>query len=468
MPWVICFLVGAVAGAIAVFVLLLDRIRKVKKRELATEQLTARAKQAQVDAVAKEKALERKEREAGEQLAAKARQIDAEAIAREQAITRRDQEGLERLEVRARNIESEMFAKEAVIERRAMDLRLRREEFEKQIITYANLSRENVALKRDLQNIDVTLHKLQLDGDARNKAQQHLDERSNELARRYLRETVKAVGGALNPNNFAACKDRLLNVIARVREIGFTISADEEMQYISELKINYERVVKAALEREEQARIRAQIREEERLRREVERELAQTEREEQAIQAALDQALAEARDQHSAEVDLLRAKLAEAQERAQRAISMAQQTKAGNVYVISNIGAFGRGVFKVGMTRRLEPLDRIRELGDASVPFPFDIHMMVSCDDAPSLENALHRALHKSRINRVNPRKEFFRAEFETILQVVRHHHGEVQYTADPEALEFNQSLTMSEADADYVEEVYEAAEEELPPVTET
>jgi hypothetical protein len=439
MPWVICFLLGSVAGAIAVFVLLIDRIRKVKKKELATERLTTIAKQAQVEALAKEKALERREREAVEELAAKTREIEADII-----------------------------AKESVIERHTMDLRLRREEFEKQIITYANLSRENVELKRDLQNIDVTLHKLQLDGDARNKAQQHLDERSNDLARRYLRETVKAVASALNPNNFAACKDRLLDVIARVREIGFTISIDEELQYIAELKSSYEKVVKAALEREEQARIKAQIREEERLRREVERELAQTAREEQAIRAALDQALAEARDQHSAEVDLLRAKLAEAQERAQRAISMAQQTKAGNVYVISNIGVFGKGVFKVGMTRRLEPLDRIRELGDASVPFPFDIHMMVSCDDAPSLENAIHRALHKSRINRVNPRKEFFRAEFETILQVVRQHRGDVQYTADPEALEFNQSLTMSEADADYVEEVYEAAEEELPPVTET
>jgi hypothetical protein len=410
MPWVICFLVGSFTGAVAVFVLLIDRSRRLKNRESASEQLAAKAKQAQLDALAKEQAIERRE----------------------------------------------------------IDLRLRREQFEQQVITYANLNQENLALKRDLQNIDVTLHKVQLDGDVRNQTQQRLDERSNELARRYLKETVKAVGASLNPNNFAACKDRLQDVIDRVREIGFAISAEEELQYISELRTSYEKVVKAALEREEQARIRAQIREEERLRREVERELAQTAREEAAIQAALDQALAEARDQHSAEVDLLRAKLAEAQDRAQRAISMAQQTKAGNVYVISNIGAFGSGVFKVGMTRRLEPIDRIRELGDASVPFPFDIHMMISCDDAPSLENAIHRALHKSRINRVNPRKEFFRAEFETILEVVRRHHGEVQYTADPEALEFNQSLTISEADAAYVEEVYDAAEEELPPVTET
>ena len=79
------------------------------------------------------------------------------------------------------------------------------------------------------------------------------------------------------------------------------------------------------------------------------------------------------------------------------------------MYVLSNIGSFGEGVYKIGMTRRLEPQDRVRELGDASVPFPFDVHMMISCDDAPSLENALHRESHKQRVNKVNFRKEFFR-----------------------------------------------------------
>src|SRR5437868_4948931 len=89
------------------------------------------------------------------------------------------------------------------------------------------------------------------------------------------------------------------------------------------------------------------------------------------------------------------------------AVSMAQQTKAGHVYVISNIGTMGDGVFKIGMTRRLTPNERIDELGCAAVPFPFDVHMMIHCEDAPGLENALHHALHKRRINKVNLRKEF-------------------------------------------------------------
>ena len=88
----------------------------------------------------------------------------------------------------------------------------------------------------------------------------------------------------------------------------------------------------------------------------------------------------------------LQAQLQAAEEKNQRALSMAQQTRAGHVYVISNVGSFGEHVFKIGMTRRLDPLDRIRELGDASVPFEFDVHAMIFTEDAPSLTQAL-RAL---------------------------------------------------------------------------
>ena len=170
----------------------------------------------------------------------------------------------------------------------------------------------------------------------------------------------------------------------------------------------------------------------------------------------MDKALAEARDEHSVEVERLKARLAEAEEKSQRAISQAQMTKSGNVYVISNIGSFGEGVFKIGMTRRLEPMDRVRELGDASVPFPFDVHMMISCDDAPALENALHQAFHKTRLNKIKPRKEFYRTDIDAVRRIVEENHGEVQYVADPEALEYRQSLTMSDDDEEFIEAVYE------------
>ncbi|MFZ5829218.1 MAG: GIY-YIG nuclease family protein, partial [Planctomycetota bacterium] len=151
----------------------------------------------------------------------------------------------------------------------------------------------------------------------------------------------------------------------------------------------------------------------------------------------------------------------EAEERAQRAISQAQLTKAGHVYVISNIGSFGKGVYKIGMTRRHVPQERVTELGDASVPFPFDVHMMISCDDAPALENALHRELHAQRVNKVNFRKEYFRADFEAIRRVVEAQHGTVEYRAEPAAEEYWESMNMSAEDFEFVERTIESIENE-------
>ena len=115
--------------------------------------------------------------------------------------------------------------------------------------------------------------------------------------------------------------------------------------------------------------------------------------------------------------------------------------------MLSNIGSFGDGVYKIGMTRRLEPHDRVSELSSASVPFPYDVHMMISCDDAPTLENALHRELHKQRVNKVNFRKEFFRADFDSIRKIVESQHGDVEYRAEPEALQYRESMNMPDED---------------------
>ncbi len=99
----------------------------------------------------------------------------------------------------------------------------------------------------------------------------------------------------------------------------------------------------------------------------------------------------------------------------ERALSMAQQTKAGHVYVISNIGSFGDNVFKIGMTRRLEPMDRVKELGDASVPFEFDVHAMIYSDNAPELENIMHKEFDSRRVKLINSRKEFIKVKLQEI-----------------------------------------------------
>ncbi len=336
------------------------------------------------------------------------------------------------------------------------NLSAERQSFEALPVSYRELQEENHLLKRDLQNLEVGLRKLQLDRDIDREKHDEIDRRCAEVGTRHLKDTVKWIESGLTANNFASSKQRLLETIGRCRSIGLGVSVDQEREFVADLQSEYERLVRAAFEREEQARIRAQIREEQARQREIDRELARLERERTAIQAALDRALADAKNQHSAEIEQLKARLAEAEENSRRAVAQAELTKAGYVYVVSNVGSFGQGVFKIGMTRRLEPVDRIRELGDASVPFPFDIHMMISCDDAPALENAIHRALRKNHINKVNPRKEFFRSDIQTIYHIVADQHGKVEYVADAEALEYRQSLDISSEDQEFIDSTFE------------
>lgn len=359
---------------------------------------------------------------------------------------------------------ADLAASRKALDSAVEEAREKKAEFDARVISYDEIKAENSHLKRDLFNLHMGVRKLSLDVEHNRKSQALLDERSCDLAARFLKDNVKWISDNLTANNYATCKQRLQKVIDWCREINYEISAQQEQHFHAELKKEFELVVRAALEREEQARIRAQIREEQKREKEIQRQLEQLERERIALQAALSTALAAASNEQGEEIERLRARLAEAEANKQRAMSQAQLTRSGHIYVISNIGSFGQGVFKIGMTRRLEPQDRIRELGDASVPFPFDVHMVIACDDAPKLENALHRSFHKKRLNRANPRKEFFRVELEEICKVVEANHGAVEYIADAAALEFNQSQSMSEEDQEFIESVFEEAEEETEP----
>ncbi|ABP60022.1 DUF4041 domain-containing protein [Enterobacter sp. 638] len=203
-------------------------------------------------------------------------------------------------------------------------------------------------------------------------------------------------------------------------------------------------------EKEEQRRIKEQLREEEKARREYERAIKEAEKEEKTIQQAIDKATKElmlageeqrlALEQKLAELQI---KFEAAEAKNQRAISMAQQTRSGHVYVISNIGSFGENVYKIGMTRRLEPLDRVRELGDASVPFAFDVHAMIYSDDAPSLENHLHKVFNEKQVNKVNSRKEFFNVGIKDIKSTVANMNIDAHWTMFADAKEYRESLAI-------------------------
>lgn len=206
-------------------------------------------------------------------------------------------------------------------------------------------------------------------------------------------------------------------------------------------------------EQEEQRRIKEQMREEEKARRDYEKAIKEAEKEEELLKKLIEKAQKEAAlasaDQKSTYeerlIDLER-KLRMAEEKNQRALSMAQQTKSGNVYIISNIGSFGEDVYKIGMTRRLEPLDRVRELGGASVPFEFDVHSMIYTEDAPALERKLHKKFIRLQMNKVNPRKEFFKISLTKIKQEIENMNINVKWTMKAEARRYRESLVIEKA----------------------
>ena len=194
-------------------------------------------------------------------------------------------------------------------------------------------------------------------------------------------------------------------------------------------------------------------REERRAQKELEREIKKAQQDELDAQAAIERnrfemAKAKTEDQvqkFKEKIALLEEALRHAQERHERALSMAQQTKCGYVYIISNIGSFGDNVYKIGMTRRVEPMERIAELSSASVPFPFDVHAMIYTDDAPGLEAELHRSFDKKKVNAVNWRKEYFNVSLEEIRERIKDLGIECEWVENPSAGQYRDSIRITE-----------------------
>jgi hypothetical protein len=265
----------------------------------------------------------------------------------------------------------------------------------------------------------------------------------------------------VNFNGEAFRKARISNVYheARLEELKWAVVAQE-------LK---------SQEQEEQRQIREQIREEEKARKEYEKAIKDAEKEEFTLKRLIEKAesqVARANEEQKLlfqqQLEELQGKLTVAEEKNQRAISMAQQTRSGNVYVISNVGSFGEDVYKIGMTRRLEPLDRVRELGDASVPFEFDVHAMIYADDAPALERQLHKKFLKSQLNKINPRKEFFRLGINDIKNYIDHIGITCKWTLAAEAKQYRETLKLEEEmrTNKQLETEWEQYQEEVDPVT--
>lgn len=224
-----------------------------------------------------------------------------------------------------------------------------------------------------------------------------------------------------------------------------------ESLYLDVVATEYEYYVQRERAKEEQRAIREQMRQEAEERKQLEREKKKVEAEERKYQQEIERIQLEMSTAQNEELESLRKRLEEmtalmnkVEERKAEIVNL-QNGKAGTVYVISNIGSFGDDVFKIGMTRRLEPEDRVNELGSASVPFPFDVHSFIFSEDAPALEAALHRELNDRRVNKVNLRKEFFRVSIEELQQLVEKYDPTAPFRITALAEQYRQSLSITD-----------------------
>lgn len=279
---------------------------------------------------------------------------------------------------------------------------------------------------------------------------------TQKLLLRAFNSECEHVTGKVKYNNFDSCKKRITNSYTAITKLGRVMNISINPEYynckIDELHLALEYQLKKQEEKEHQRELREQAREEAKLKKEI----AEAKKKIAKEKAHYSNALETAQEQLKTTVDAdekaaLQEKITELQEHLSDVNKnmvdidyRESNQKAGYVYVISNIGSFGKDIYKIGMTRRLDPMERVYELGDASVPFNFDVHAMIFSDDAPKLEAALHHAFEDKKLNMVNTRREFFKVPLKEIEKVVKENYdGTVEFTEIPSADQYRESMKM-------------------------
>ncbi len=257
--------------------------------------------------------------------------------------------------------------------------------------------------------------------------------------------------------NYELSQKRIDKSCDAISKLGKMMGIEISWKYASlkdaELQLAFEYKQKKQEEKEEQKELRAQLREEAKLQKEIEEARKKIQKEQKHYQNALDsinKQLLTATDEQKSDLEQkkaeIEAQLSEIDKNIKDIDYRESNAKAGYVYIISNIGSFGENIYKIGMTRRLDPQERIDELSDASVPFNFDIHAMIFSDNAPALEAALHKAFENKKLNMVNHRREFFNVTLDEIKSVVmKNFDKSVEFIEVPEAEQYRTSLKIKE-----------------------
>lgn len=258
----------------------------------------------------------------------------------------------------------------------------------------------------------------------------------------YIQLNIANIVKEMKNSDWDTIKMKVTTLITNIDHILLTYTDtnfdDDYLKAVyNYLEAKYLAVQKQEMEREERE-----------AQREYERAIKKALKDEEKAQEALEQKkreMAEAQTQEKIQklqeqIQGLEKALVEARELKERAMSMAQQTKIGYVYVISNIGSFGKDVYKIGMTRRLDPMERVLELSNASVPFPFDVHTFIYSEDAPALEADLHRRFDAKKVNSINYRKEYFHVTLDEIKAALKEKGVDANFIDEPDAFQYRES----------------------------
>ncbi|HBF65982.1 MAG TPA: DUF4041 domain-containing protein [Clostridium sp.] len=279
---------------------------------------------------------------------------------------------------------------------------------------------------------------------------------SKQILRCFESEST-AIIQAVTTKNIDAQRNKLNKCFDNINNIfqvdGMKLNIPFLECKLEELNLTYAFQLKKEQEKEQQKAIREQMLEEEKVRREIEREKAKIEKEETQFKNEITKLMGYLQKSTDIDKQLYLDKIKELEEKLklvekdkENVLEREQNTRAGYVYIISNIGSFGENIYKIGMTRRLEPMDRVKELGDASVPFEFDVHAMIFSEDAPALENTLHSTFRNNQVNKVNARKEFFEVSLSEIEKIVKeNHNATVEFTKIARAEQYRESLRLSQ-----------------------
>lgn len=306
----------------------------------------------------------------------------------------------------------------------------------------ANIKRVREQQKVMVSNKTATIcpHEWTVDGN-RSKGQTMINRQTRLTLRAFNNECEASIANT-RWNNVVAMEKRILNAAKQINSANSSMNLEVDENYIAlkidELHLTHEYREQLKLEKDERSELARLEREEKKLLQDAEH----AEKEEKKFQKLLDRAKAEAGFDEG-RIKELEAALEQAHASSERARAMAEMTKSGYVYIISNIGSFGEDIVKIGLTRRLEPDDRVRELGDASVPFKFDTHAMIYSDEAPALETALHKEFADQRINKSNMRKEFFNVRLDQVEEAVSRLAPESNFFKDREAQEWHETLAL-------------------------